>query len=186
MNTTELNAAQLGSASTLPGIYIRGALAVYAVSVAIFTSTGYQQVYGAALAQVAAKGLFGAIFQVQAKTEATASSSFIVRAVLVFRSATEATARAYAVFGAGSIARFYGSISAFVVSRWTSQVNIAFTAATDAVAITLSKFGTKQTVYGETNPTAFSVEAGFTTFGEYAPESRFIMVQVEDRKAVVV
>lgn len=186
MNTTELNASEIGSASTLPGVYIRGALAVYAVSVAIFTTTGFQQVYGQALARASAVGLFGAVFHVYAKSDATVQGSFVVRAIQYLRSVTQVAATTSAKFSVGIVARVYGAASLFVVGRLTPQVQIVFAAVTSAMVTTLVRFGLRQIAYGSSEPAATATEAGFTTFGEYAPEARFILVQTEDRKATVV
>lgn len=186
MNTVELNAAQIGSASTLPGVYIRGALKVYAATVAVFTQTGYQQVYGQALARVSAVGLFGAIIQVKGGTTASAESSFKARALIKLLGKTTAQASSVAKVTVGVAVKVLGRTAAFAVGRCTTFKNTFVNAATNAIAYGVDRFGISRTVFGSTEPTAQVIEAGFTTFGEYAPEARFIIVQQEDRKATVV
>ena len=159
---------------------------MYAVSVAIFTTVGFQQVYGQTLVRASTVGFFGAVFHVYARTDATARSSFVVRAIQYLRSITLVRATSKAVFSVGRIARVYGRTSVFVVGRWTARVKVAFKATTSAVVTTLERFGIQRIVFGTTEPTVITSQVGFTTFGEYAPEVRFIIVQTEDRKAMVV
>ena len=186
MNTVELNAAQIGSASTLPGVYIRGALKVYAATVAVFTQTGYQQVYGQALARVAAVGLFGAIIRVNGSSAATVEASFKARGLIKLLGKTTAQASSVAKVSVGTLVKVIGKTAAFAVGSFITIRKTFVNAATNAVAYGTDRFGISRTVSGRTEPTAQVIEAGFTTFGEYAPEARFIIVQQEDRKATVV
>lgn len=185
MNSNQLNSAELGSASTLPGTYIRGALAVYAVAVAMFSTVGYQQVYGEALARVSAVGLFGAVFSVKGSTTATVSSTWVTRAIAYLQSSTLAQAVTVAAFAVGRGVVGYGRVTTFAVGRWTSRVQKTVNAFSLVYAEMRSRFGIRQISFGSTEPT-IEVSARFTTFGDYAPEGRYILVQTEDRKATVV
>lgn len=186
MNTSEINAVEIGSANSLPGIYIRGALAVYAVTVAVFSSIGYQEVYGAALARVSAEGFFGAIFSVKGNTSATVNSKWTSRAIAYLRGSSVARAVSVSGFAVGRLTKGYGKVSTFAVTKWTTYARIAVKAATEVTVEMLERFGLRKTFYGESTPTAEITEARFSTFGEYAPDARYIEVQTEDRKATVV
>jgi hypothetical protein len=184
MNDAQLNGDQIGSSSTVSGIFFRGAITVLANGLGSFVR--HQRFYVTSTAKATAVGKFGAIFSWYCSTLPTAlSTSYSIRwSNLVGFCSANATVIGKASAGIASM--LYGRISAIASSNWTARVKVAIKAITGPTATVVGKSGLHIYGYGDLDAAVTNLEAHFTTFGASAPDERYIIVQQEDRKVTVV
>lgn len=184
MNTYEVNGAELGSGTRSAGVLWLGALSLYADGVGKATVSGWVYVYGGITAAAESVGQFGQAIQVYANGVPEAVIKGIATPVINLFGAALPAAQGVGKFGAGLVQAVYGSASAFAVGKWTTSAVIKWIGASLPEAVTTVVISLSQLVFGRIDPT-ITTTSGFTNFGEYAPDERYIIVPQEDRKVSV-
>ncbi len=186
MNDAQLNGAQIGSSGSAFGVYLRGALTVFANGVGKFVPYGIRDFIGRMTPNATSVAKFGATFNMFGATKpAVVKAGVVFRLIKAFGTAV-ATVVSVGKAAVGVAVRAYGATSGFVISVWTARINVALNAQTESVAIVSGTSGLQHSGYGEVLAVLDNLEAQFTTFGASAPDERHIIVQQEDRKVTVV